>query len=324
MGYLLNMKKLILLVAVLIPVVALSQKIDHNKVYHYSVSINDPENANTLIGTIDPLSIEANNPNLNSGVQAGVEYRYKNRFEVSASYRRAYYQKAENTINHTTPSGVSVKGSAKENWLDANFKIYPFGPKIKPMNENVRIIPFSDDVMARIPAEKMLLSGFRAGFRRGRGVIRSGYLNYKGQLNDTSAVTFFDGGYSNTYNYATFNIGYSIDIISDLITVWEDFGEKKKMCSNEVYFDVLVLAYSKLDNMLITEPYGYNSMQIREYDINDRINSKLGARIGYKYTELRNIGLSGGVEIGLKPGPVSKNLYLNINLGVALSGIKPY
>lgn len=313
------MKYLFALFLALTPVFAFSQtrpELSSEKTYNYKILRNDPKNARNFTGILEPLYVDLNGLNINAGFNGGFKYRFKNVVAVDLNYRRAYIQLTEDEFDEFSTHGFSKYENPKENSLNIQLEISPI-KKVKKVDVTVKLKSSGNvTYVAEVPADRLNLMSIRTGLQKGVGLVSGEMIYFEGTPVGTDVSESFGGfNFSNVYRYSTINIGFSYTNITDLITHWEDFGERKTESSFEIYGDLLIAAVMELDNMYVGSSGNYIEM-----DLSDTPKNRVGGRVGFTDRSLSSVGVSYGGEIGIRPGPVENtNLYLTFRLGIAFS-----
>ena len=302
-----------------------TQKSSDENVLTYSLVRNDPTNGyRNLNISLVPFYMNLNNFNASFSGGFFASYILKNIVAVNIGYNVAYLDRFDNGVSETTSTGwaegVPVGGSKAARNFELTGKVF-FSKKIKKKTESVWVKSGSDGmtyirtrskVFTRIEADRLYLWGVRGGIMSASSQFNDKRFRFQGAgVDSTNQVKELANDNTAMVKTQMLTIGLCRYAISDLLVNIDKYGNRKKMDTDEWYFDMLIATGFSFSN--ISYPISRDDQTgiytYKNIDVNETPTSAIGFRAGWNTTSTGwLIQYMYGFECGIMPSPQVGNI----------------
>jgi hypothetical protein len=290
--------------------------------YDYTILRNDPENPPKLTIGICPLSWTFNA--LTSPINTlafGVEgaYEINDKIGLLGNFNMAY------PIPRDYGAFTGVATPLKPWSLFEIGGQYYFANQVKEKTEIVSItqIGYIHYVMKVENIKRAVRYGARLGFITLNTPVesQSATLQAYNTKDPATPVDINGEGFVTNMQSGMFFLGLCTDNVRDLRLKFDDesLGERVISVRSQFFLDALIGTGNHIDNVTFTNN-NTTSIPLGEYSF-DKNNqfAGFGARVGYRFLSMRNIGSYQQLEIGSLPGLSGHGFYFMYRVGLSIT-----
>lgn len=296
----------------------------------YKVKKDDPKDFKNFMLSIDPLMMDCYFTNITAGVAVRADYMLGKVLDVSAQYRKPYFDMNKMMIDQdAATSYVGKNGINPMSYLEATAQLH-FIDKIKPTNHRVVFYKSTSTSgnyqttttkFVDIPGHVRKIKSLRGGvIWHNTSVDFDGIFGEEGEWfgkteGDTTTVYFGEGG--TMMRSMVFYAGLSGQTIANFKVLTDKYGMKYITPWNNFYVDVMFAPVLNFADVIASANNAVYSVE------NVSIN-RIGWRLGYVVKNHKGPGLSMAMNLGARPGIngaggiMSPRLFFDVNMGVGI------
>jgi hypothetical protein len=273
----------------------------------------DPKQAPNLRMELTPLNIYASDLNSSATWSGRVSYRHNNKFSVSGSFSKEFYDEQETSLDgNNYDYGKPLKGVSMEFTGTYYFKVTEKESReYMPLKSRRTGYNSVEVTVDPVPMTKLALYGVRVGYANVQGTNSFMNMNLYEEKNPSSALTAQYAIPLQKRNMVS--VGISATRIKNLKVSYPRYGVRRKQIIREYYADVMYPATNSFSTVM-----NYGTIYVV-----DKSSPMLGYgfRVGLLSSpngKIINFGY--GLEAGVMPGAESlrTNYYINFRLVFSL------
>jgi hypothetical protein len=292
--------------------------------FHLFVIGNYPEHSENLNILLNPAYVDLYGLNVNMGYEASVHYT-RNKFSFWAGYRGSYYELViKNTIAEDNSLGGPADGLATAKNIEIGAE-YNYVTRKETNEELIKLGRHGGySFSRRMQADYLLNYGYRFGVQYFETYISGDQVPFSGYfISDPRKriINFGLGQVGTVMQENIINLGASMTNTHDLLVKNQWLGKKRVAYKTYIYGDLMFAPAMVYSNVIMKSYPNLSRLQYTDFDINTATpKSRFGARVGFTYYDLSTIGLTFGLEAGLRPGPnVATGFYAMAKFGVSIN-----
>lgn len=308
---------------------ALSAYVVDAQTVRYKVKKDDPKDFKNFMLHLDPLMMDCYFTNLSAGVAVRADYMLGKVLDVSAQYRKPYFDMNYNSLKDETVGFYGKNGIKQMSYMEATAQLH-FLDKIKPTNHRVVFYKSTSTSgnyqttttkFVDIPGHVRKIKSLRGGaIWHNTSVDFDGLFGTEGEWSgkmegDTTTVYFSQGG--TMMRSMVFYGGLSGQTIANFKVLTDKYGMKYITPWNSFYVDVMFAPVLNFADVI-------SSANNATYTVENAKINRIGWRVGYVIRNHKGPGMTMALNFGSRPGIVgeggimSPRLFFDMNVGVGI------